>query len=348
MYMNYKKNSNTDIDDNLFASLKNDYEGIKDWFTRKNNEGAFVEYDEDGNVEGFLYLKIQNNFVDDVTPKIVADKILKVVTFKINPYGTQLGERFIKVITDYAVSNNVDVCYVTIFAEHESLIQLVEEYGFVKHGLKGAGDNLEVILTKDMRKSKHDIYLDYPLINKNKGKKYVLGIYPKDHSMMFPEPISRTEDKAVLEDVPYTNSVNKIHVCSMYTAKQFKKGDIVVVYRTGEEEKFDEFSAVATSICVVDEIKLQDEFKTFDKFYDYASLYNALDKDDLNEDYNNGNLVAIKMTYNVALEKRITRHNLIEKAGLNRFADWGCFEISDSEFEEILKLGNVNENFFVE
>lgn len=55
-----------------------------------------------------------------------------------------------------------------------------------------------------------------------------------------------------------------------------------------------------------------------------------------------------KMTYSITLEKRITRHRLIEKAGLDRGAYWDFFEISDSEFDNVLKLGNVNENFFVQ
>lgn len=53
--------------------------------------------------------------MDDVEPVICANKILKVGTFKIEAHGTKMGEQFIKVIMDYATSENVDVCYVTIY-----------------------------------------------------------------------------------------------------------------------------------------------------------------------------------------------------------------------------------------
>lgn len=344
--MNYKKFRDIDSDDNFFASLKNDHEGFKEWYNRINSDNAFILYDEDGSVEGFLYLNVENDIVDDIEPNIVADKILKVDTFKINPQDTRLIERFIKVVTDYAVSNDADLCYVTIFAKHEKLIQLAEKYGFVKHGTKGNGDKQEIVLTKDMRKTKNDIYLDYPRINKNNGKKFVLSISPKYHSSMFPDLILKTDDREILEDVSYTNSVNKIYVCSMNIAKRFKKGDVLVIYKPSEDKRTMDYTSIATSICVVDEIKLQEEFTSFDELYNYVTLYNMFDKDDLNENYQKGDLITIKMTYNIALEKRITKKDLIEEAGLNRFEYWGCFEIEDNEFEAILKLGNVNENYF--
>ena len=64
-------------------------------------------------------MKIENNQVADVTPAIIARKILKVGTFKINAHGTKMGEQFIKVIMDYAISEAVDACYVTIFPKHD-------------------------------------------------------------------------------------------------------------------------------------------------------------------------------------------------------------------------------------
>ena len=48
------------------------------------------------------------------------------------------------------------------------------------------------------------------------------------------------------------------------------------------------------------------------------------------------------MTYNVALKKRIVRHDLIEKIGMDRNAYWGFMQISDAQFEEIIRKGEVN------
>lgn len=66
------------------------------------------------------------------------------------------------------------------------------------------------------------------------------------------------------------------------------------------------------------------------------------DWDDLHYWYNRGGCKAIKMTYNVALKKRIVRHDLIEKIGLERNQYWGFFELTDEQFQKIAKKGDAN------
>ena len=89
-----------DINDKFFDSLKEDYCTFNNWFSNKKFEDAFVSYDDDGRIQGFLYLKIEKGCIDDVNPVIEAERILKIGTFKINAHGTKLGEQFIKIIMD--------------------------------------------------------------------------------------------------------------------------------------------------------------------------------------------------------------------------------------------------------
>lgn len=145
------------------------------------------------------------------------------------------------------------------------------------------------------------------------GKRYLLSIYLRYHSIMFPDSILTTENRNIITDVSYTNSIHKIYVCTMEGVEKLKHGDMVVLYRTAEEGKSAEYSAVATSICVVEDIKLQDEFDGFEDFYKYASKYSVFDKADLHYWYKRGNCKAIQMTYNAAFKRRIVRHDLIEK-----------------------------------
>ena len=119
----HKTFAEIDLQDSFFQSLRDDYPEFDNWFRRKSNQDAFVQY-ENNKIIGFLYLKIEERLVDDVTPNICADKILKVGTFKIEAHGTKMGEQFIKVIMDYAANEKVDVCYVTIFEKHSTLINL--------------------------------------------------------------------------------------------------------------------------------------------------------------------------------------------------------------------------------
>lgn len=240
-----KRFEQIDLQDVFFDSLKADYVGFEKWFIDKKDKYAFVQYDIDNNIVGFLYLKIEENIVDDVKPAIFADKILKVGTFKINAHGTKMGEQFIRVIMDYAIQENVQVCYVTIFPKHKELISLVERFGFELYGKK----NDENVYLKNLRNLSGDINKDFPIIETRNVKKYLLSIYPQYHSIMFPNSILKTENKDIIKDVSYTNSIHKIYVCTMRNVESLKYGDIVVLYRTADEGKSAEYSAVATSVC---------------------------------------------------------------------------------------------------
>lgn len=158
-----------DLNDPFFHSLKSDYPGFEEWFRRKKDQDAFVQYENDKLI-GFLYLKVEENRVDDVVPVISASKILKVGTFKIDAHGTRMGEQFIKVIMDYAVNEDVDVCYATIYEKHDALIDLVQKYGFEHYGVKGGGTHKESVYLKQMKMVTGDINRDFPLVNVNTAK----------------------------------------------------------------------------------------------------------------------------------------------------------------------------------
>lgn len=338
--------SKINIDDTFFQSLREDYPGFEKWFERKKDQDAFVQYNEKGNIEGFLYLKVEKEVVEDVVPKIQANKILKVGTFKIDSHGTRLGEQFIKIIMDYAINEDVDLCYVTIFSKHKSLVDLIKRYGFCEYGKKGTLQNFEDVYVKNMRILSDNIVRDFPLIKASDVKKYMLSIYPQYHSIMFPDSILTTENKNIITDISYTNSIHKIYVCSM-GVEILKYGDIVVLYRTAEKGKSAEYISVATSICVVEEVKLQNEFSSFEDFYKYASQYSVFDKNDLRHWYNKGGCRAVKMTYNVALKKRIVRHDLIESVGLSREDYWGFFQLTDAQFNNIVNIGQINDSIII-
>lgn len=340
----HKTFAEVDLQDPFFQSLREDYPGFDDWFRRKRDQDAFVQY-ENSKIKGFLYLKVEEQLVDDVTPDIRADKILKVGTFKIEAHGTKMGEQFIKVIMDCAASENVDVCYATIYEKHTSLINLVQQFGFALYGVKGEGAYKENVYLKQMNKVTGDINKDFPLVNISTAKKYLLGIYPKYHSIMFPDSILTTENKNIIRDVSYTNSIHKVYVCTMEHVENLKYGDIVVLYRTAEYGKSAEYSAVATSICVVEDVKEQNEFSNFDVFYEYVNKYSVFNEDDLYYWYNKGGCKAIKMTYNAALKKKIVRHDLIEEIGLDRNQYWGFFELTDGQFQAIVQKGEANTIF---
>ncbi|MGN0495904.1 MAG: N-acetyltransferase [Lachnospiraceae bacterium] len=331
-----KKFNEVNLMDPFFDSLKADYDGFENWFARKSNENVYVQYDENGLLAGFLYLKIEYNGVDDVNPRIEDKKVLKIGTFKINAHGTKMGEQFLKVIIDRALEEQVDCCYMTTYEKQNTLIKLVERFGFYEYGTKGNSNNIEKVYLKDMIPSTGDICLDYPFINCMNTRKYILSVYPKYHSVLFPDSILKNENRGLIKDISYTNSIHKIYVCAMQGVENIKYGDILVIYRTAEQGKLAEYTSVATSVCVAEEVRVQEDFNDFDEFFNYANQYSVFDKDDLKYWYQRGNLKAIKMTYNLALDKRLTRHELITEIGLERDVYWGFFELTDEQFQSIM------------
>ncbi|TSF72782.1 hypothetical protein FG732_26785, partial [Salmonella enterica subsp. enterica serovar London] len=82
MSLSYVEFGKVDLSDVFFDSLKNDYPAFENWFLKKRNEKAYVSYDDYGKIDGFLYLKIENEELNDMTPSFPMKKRLKCGTFK--------------------------------------------------------------------------------------------------------------------------------------------------------------------------------------------------------------------------------------------------------------------------
>lgn len=92
----HKTFADVDLQDPFFQSLREDYPKFDDWFRGKSNHEVFVQYDDNNKIMGFLYLKVEEQMVEDVVPNILANKILKVGTFKIEAHGTKMGSNLLK------------------------------------------------------------------------------------------------------------------------------------------------------------------------------------------------------------------------------------------------------------
>ncbi len=80
-----------------------------------------------------MYLKTEGSDENysDIDPMFSKKKRLKVGTFKVVSNGVRLGERFLKIIFDNAILNQVEEIYVTIFGrteEQQRLIGLMEDW----------------------------------------------------------------------------------------------------------------------------------------------------------------------------------------------------------------------------
>lgn len=342
-----KKFRDIDLTDSFFDSLKDDYPTFEDWFKHKSDGDAeaYVQYNN-GSLQAFLYLKDESDkILDDVTPTRPACRRLKVGTFKIDAHKTKLGERFIKKILDRGIVGNYDEIYVTIYAKHKGLVSLLNRYGFNVAGAKGD----EQVLVKNLRHITGDILQDYPLVAPDKKRKFLLSIYPKYHTKLFPDSILRNEDRyELIKDVNYTNSIHKIYLCFMPGTADLQKGDLLAIYRTNDYLGPAKYRSVVTSICQVEEVKTKQDFANVLEFIKYANSYSIFEEKELADWFaSKKDLIVIKMTYNIALTKRVTRGYLLDEVGIPSQIYWGFFQLSEAQFNSILTKGEINENLII-
>lgn len=336
--------------DSFFDSLRQDYKGFNQWIEKKANAGekAYLLFDNN-KIIAFLYLKIENQVDNtDISPALDTNvPWLKIGTLKINAHGTKLGERFVKKIFDFAVSNNIYNIYVTVFEKQTPLIKLLERYGFTKHGKKID----EIVLVKNISFSrqtlKNDILLDYPVVDATCNK-YILSIYPKYHTGMFSDSMLKTENYDILKDMSESNSIHKVYITNMRGVEQLKRGDCILIYRTKDKNaQTANYSSVVTSLCVVEEYRELSSFDKLSDFISYCKPHNIFTDDELKSIFIHKTYTKIiKMTYNISFKKRVILDTIRKIIGHEK-TYWGFVKLTDEAFSAILKEGLVNDSIIV-
>jgi len=251
------------IEDSFFDSFREDYKGFDKWYNKKADEISYACYHNEV-LSAFLYIKLEEEAENysDIVPAFKKKKRLKIGTFKVTSNGFKIGERFLKIIFDNAFQYKVDEIYVTIFdkrPEQLRLIELLEEWGFVLHGIKSTENGDEKVYIKNFdRQQKINLQnpkLSFPFLSKE-SEVFIVPIYPEYHTELFPDSILRTESPInFTENEPHRNALSKVYISRSYE-RNLKPGDLIVFYRTGGI-----YQGVATTIGVVESIidNIQDE-----------------------------------------------------------------------------------------
>ncbi len=334
--------------DPFFDSLKAGYDEFPIWFNSKAEEDVYVVVDENQDLSGMIYLKSEHGAVTDVEPHLPVGHWLKVGTLKIEGKGTKLGERVIKKIFDTALDVGATGIYVTIFEVHESLINLFTRYGFEQTATKTTKNGVELVLSRSLTEHSQDMLKSYPFIRISNRNIWLLAVYPEFHSRFLPDSILNNEPKEIVQDVSYTNTIHKIYVAKLPLTRM-TEGDAVIMYRTSDHKGPAYYRSVATSICVVEETRRRKDFASIDDFLDYTKPHSVFTEDELRDMYVSwSRLYTVKMTYNVAFNKRITRGNLMELADVPEQPRWDLKPLDQAQFQKIIELGDVYEGIVVD
>ncbi len=337
------------LNDLFFDSLKEDYPGFERWFIKKSDDIAYVTVNKDNNlILSFLYLKVESEDENysDIVPLFKPKKRLKVGTLKVINNGFRLGERFMKIIFDNALTNKVQEIYVTIYDHREEqrrLIELMEQWGFSYWGMKGR----ERVYVRDFLPTFdiNQLKKNYPYISKN-STAYIVPIYEQYHTELLPDSILNTESPLeFVEDFPHRNGISKVYV-SRAIQPHPTKGDLLVFYRTGGYYK-----SVVSTIGLVQEVIY--DIETESDFIKQCRKGSVFPETELKAMWNynkNSRPFVVRFLYVYSFPHRINMQRLIELKILQGVDDAprGFKPITRDQFELILKDTKSNESFIVD
>lgn len=346
---------NIDLSDSFFDSFKQDYAEFEQWFNSKSDEVSYVCYTDD-KICAFLYLKVEfePESYHNIVPTFPKKKRLKVGTLKVTSTGYKLGERFLKIIFDNALSYKVDEIYVTIFDKREEqvrLIRLLEDWGFEIWGEKSTKDGMKKVFVRDfspkfnISNPKHT----YPFVSRN-NQNLVVPIYPQYHTELLPDSVLNNESPAdYVENEPHRNAIQKVYVSRSYNRK-ISRGDLILFYRTGGYHR-----SVISTLGVVESV--YDNIKNEIQFIELCRKRSVFDNKELKRHWNykfpNGKWIApfiVNFLYIYTFPKRLNLAKLIELGIIADIhsAPRGFERINLEKFNTIIKESNTDESYFID
>ncbi len=240
-----------DMRDEFFQSLKEDYPGFETWWTEKciPSHRACWQLTINGELAGLVVRKEETHA--EALTQNVGPKILKLCTFKVKPRfrGEKLGELLLKQALWFAQRNSYDLVYLTTFPQQQTLITVIEYFGFQRSGSNENGEGVyekplsRAAVGTDPTDSLFDVArIHYPRFHVGPpASSFCVPIRGEFHDLLFPELVD-TRQGDLFEGLglgsPLTrapgNTIRKVYVCRAGT-NRLRPGDVLYFYRSKDE-----------------------------------------------------------------------------------------------------------------
>lgn len=330
---------NIDLNDDFFTTLRFDYKGFDNWFIKKqrNEEMAYVTMTRDNKVTSFLMLKEEDENEDysAFEKPFKPAKRIKVSTFKVSDTGKKIGECFIKIMVNEAIQKNVDEIYVTTFEKQESLIYLLEQYGFNLFTYKNttkSDDTIEreAIYVKNIKDKSQ-----YPYVQIKEQGIFVFPVIPKYHKLLFED--AEGSYQISIDDTQGKNtSANAIKKAFISNAKmkKIKPGDIVLFYASHNRKAITALGIVETT---------WNEFESQEEIFNIVRKRTAYDKEELKYVTKLDSLVIMFKHY-ITFKNPITYDFLYNNGIVNGYIQ-GPISIEREDLEKIIEESQTQNMF---
>ncbi|MBT2326897.1 GNAT family N-acetyltransferase [Variovorax paradoxus] len=267
----------------LFESLRDGYAGFDAWFRRKarQNTKAWVYRDEAGVLGAICVYDIQSDEVVTDAHVRLEGKALKLCTFKVGQgvRGRKIGELFLKAAFRYGTENGCEHIFTHTDVEKQSyLIDLLLDFGFDERGSYGT----DRVFVKPHPVAAPDAAGLQPL-------EYVRRFYPHyqagTHVRKFLVPIKQGFHRVLFPDYHAVqsllfasygsvgNAIKLAYLCHA-TTKEIRAGDLVLFYRTEDEQ-------AVTSLGVVDQFAVLDDAARIAALVSRRTVYSIKEIEDM-------------------------------------------------------------------
>lgn len=216
------------LGDPIFDSLREGYPAFDEWWKTKciaQQRKCWVVTD-DSDIAGVLVRKDETG--DDTDAQTKLPRILKICTFKVREQsrGHSLGEHLLKQALWHAQRNQYDLTYVTAYPKHQTLIGVLELYGFKNTYAKPDGELVfeKRFSSKAVSRSPSDnlskVYCRYPRFAADNGvKSFGVPIKEPYHDILFPE-LNTNNQQSLFAQSPFQhgklkpgNTIRKVYIC---------------------------------------------------------------------------------------------------------------------------------------
>ena len=254
-----------EVEQPFFDSLRDSYENFNEWYERSSatHRKAWCIIQKSVLLAICIHKEETDSVINDNGDRL--SSALKLCTFKVAPdaRGQKYGERLLYSAFKFAHENNLSYVYLHARGkEHELLVSLCEEYGFIRDG-RYQGDD---VLIKDMNKPNESTLSalqysikHYPYFKVDQDTScYVIPIIPRYHETLFPD-ISDTSrelfrDHSEMYSTP-SHTIKKAYVCHA-NIRKIKAGDIVLFYRSHDRRNIQVIGIVEQSVVSKDKEKI--------------------------------------------------------------------------------------------
>lgn len=336
-----------DVNDPIFRSLEDDYEGFISWYKEKccgTQRECWVVQDA-RSIAAICIFKAET--AGEAPIGVLGGKILKLCTFKVaeNYRGGRLGEQLLRQALCYAYDNGYDSIYLTVYPKQLGLRQLIHFYGFRRVAEQANG---ELVFLKSWTRSEEidagrsvAVRRRYPQLPSRFPSGLVVPVQPGYHDRLFPEGAGRFKDMpgdlfanswlGPSDRQSPSNSIRKAYL-AFARLREVPKGTLATFYRST-----DTTIGIRSGLTAIGVVESYRTASSVEEAIEVVAKRSVYTNDEIAQMSKLGGLKILKFIFYGYVEKPIELKELIG-AGVLRGAPQSLVRLDEDRLSALLEM----------